>query len=185
MARRKSNPDHGSTMLLVVGGAAAVAYYGYTQGWFNTAGAFTTNLSPTGTNSAMPTNPITAATTQVVNTPVPAPPLGTPVNDANSLAAQLKANYAYIIPGAAIASNIATLAPNYAPILTSDNGLLLLRPDVASVVTSQINNRLVRAGGATLTSLQAATGETLAMIQQAMSSANLSGLRGLSGGAWG
>jgi hypothetical protein len=184
MARRKSNPDHNSTMLLVVGGAAAVAFYGYTQGWFNTTAVTASAPAPTQ-NPAMPNNPITSATTQVVNTPVPAPPLGTPVNDANSLAAQLKANYAYIIPGPSIASNIAALAPNYVPITTTDNGLLLLRPDVASIVTSQINNRLVRAGGATLTSLQAATGETLAMIQQAMSSANLSGLRGLSGGAWG
>lgn len=186
--RRKSNPEHGST-LLVIGGVAVVGYLLYSNGFFNSFGTTAAAPATTG-NGVFPTNPITAGTT-IVNAPPVTPPLGTAVNTPQDLASQIKANYPYIIPGAGVGSGGAvTLAPGYSLINTTDSGPVLLRGDVASAVQTTINNRLTRAGGASIPSLQQATDESLAQVLQVMSTQGLSGLgnfafAGLSGGAWG
>ena len=60
--------------ILLIGGAAALGYYGYTQGWF-------ANLFPAAA-SAVPKQPTTTPG------PTPVPPLGTKVTNVSDALAQ-------------------------------------------------------------------------------------------------
>lgn len=180
---RKSNPQ-GSGMLLMLGGAA-VAVYGYTQGWFD--GLFG---GPAVTYAAIPPppapsgNPIADPATQIVNTPSAPPPLGTIVTNANDVDAQLKAKYAYIIPdpsnvnalGGPIASTgyinmtyvLAHDAVTGAPVTAT----VYVRPDVSAPVQASIDARVAR-GADPLTSY-----DTIDQINSVMSTNGLTGIRG-------
>lgn len=184
MARRRtSNPKGGSGMLLMLGGAA-VAVYGYSQGWFDSIfGGGTPVYAPIAPPPAPTGNPIANAATQIVNAPSTPPPLGTVVNNANDIDAQLKAKMAYIIPDS---SNLAALAAplvsagyiNMTYVITTDavtgapvTATLYVRPDVATPVQSVIDNRVARGGDA------ASPYDSLDQINTVMSTNGLTGVR--------
>lgn len=177
----RQNPN--STGMIVMLGAVAVAAYGYMAGWFTTATAATTVLPPsTPTTGTSATNPINAGT-QLVNTPSTPPPLGTVVSDANGIAAQAAAGYAYILPAQSL-TNIMSLTPNgYSNINTTDYGSVFVRNNVFSAVNADLQNRMQRAinSGASATSVQNSSNLTLAQIVTSMSTNGLTGLYGMAG----
>lgn len=126
----RENPH--STGLIVMLGAAAVAIYGYTQGWFTSL--TTVPVTTPATGATQTSNPITNPATQIVNAPSSSvPPLGTIVNNGNDIAAQAAAHLAYINPSAAAVSQ----APSgYTMVHVSDmsaapSGVIYLRNDIA------------------------------------------------------
>lgn len=161
----------GSSNTILLLGAAGVAVYGYTQGWFNTI------LASFGGAAAAPA---IAAKPAAAVTPVP--PLGTTVTNAADALRQVAANDAYVLPDAAtFVSFQGALPGGYNTVTTTDKGQILLRPDVYAAVSGVLSNRVKRAAdaGASATSIQNAGQTTLAEIQTMMSTQGLSGLGGL------
>jgi hypothetical protein len=152
--------------ILLLGGVGALAY-GYYAGWFAQFG-----LGPIASPAAVP-----ASTPAASTVPAPVPALGTVVHTTADALAQIKANDAFILPDAATFAALSG-ATSYQPITTTDNGQILLRPDVNSAVQSVISGRVARASteGAATQSIQNAGQVTLAQIQQMMTNSGLSGL---------
>jgi hypothetical protein len=156
-----------SGTILLLGGAAALAYFGYTNGWFS-------SLFP-ATAAAPPPPPPPSGPPP----PAPIPALGTTVTNANDALAQVAANDAFILPDAATFTTLQSALPSgYQVIQTTDHGGVLLRPDVYAAVQKLITNRVTRATsqGASTASIQAAGNITLGEIQSTMTSAGLTGL---------
>src|SRR5579883_1849600 len=174
MARRKSNPEHAGSILLLAGVAVA-GYLAYVNGWLsNLLPAAAPTPTPTPTTGT--TNPVTNPNTQIVNAPSAPPPLGTVVTTANDISAQALAGYAYILPGPGI--NTSVPPSGYTAFTTTDYGTIYLRNNVYQVASTDMNNRIQRAinAGAAASSVQNAGNMTLAQIQQDMSNNGLTGM---------
>ena len=182
MARRRQSNPSGNTGLLLAAGAAGVAYYLYTKGYFSTT---TLAVTPAGTAATKTGNPISSGAA-VVNTPVSAPALGTVITTGNQLAAAISAKQAYIIPdpaqlsafGATLASagyvnytiNIAADASDANPVLQT----IYLRPDVATPEQTLNATRAARKGSVVY--------DRMTDIQSTMAANGLSGLSAFGGG---
>ena len=194
MAKRKSNPEHNSTMLLVVGGAAAIAYYGYTQGWFTNTNIVGT-VTPPLPNPSFPSNPISNGAT-IVNTPDPSIKLKAQIsamitanpND-SSIYPMIQQLQAMDAPSAASLTYAWQVAQANSP-----SGKAALSQSGANQLAMDMAN--IQAQNPTWSSDQVATAAqqlqaTQIANQKARQAAaygvntGVSGLRGLSGGAWG
>ena len=132
---RRSNPEHTGNLLLLVGVGVA-GYLAYVNGWFSslfggvTAAAQPLTVTTTGTG-----------TTTAPAASVTAPPLGTTVSSAAQVAAQVAANYPYILPNATTFGAYTSSAPSgYAAFYLTDAGNVLLRQDVASAANQQVSS---------------------------------------------
>jgi hypothetical protein len=171
--------EFGTILLLGLGGF--LLYEWYTGGLASLFSAATSTPTPTNTSSS--------------TTYSGPPPEGTVVTNASDIAAQAAAGFAYILPSQTI-TNLTSLTPNgYSSFTTQDYGVIFLRNNIYSAVSSYINNTIDR-----LTSSYAAAGQsvppqdianvtnsfTLGLVQQVMSSNGLSGINrtvfGQSGG---
>lgn len=174
--------DSTGTFLLI--GAAGLAYYGYTQGWFSSL--FGTSTAGSTTLTAAQLAAIQAAAgslnpppTASATPPPEVPALGTTVTNANQALQQVAANDAYILPDAGTFATLQTALPaGYNVAQTTDKGGILLRSDVYNALQTLIGNRVSKASaaGASLNSLQNASNVTLNDIQTMMSTQGLSGL---------
>jgi hypothetical protein len=166
----------GNTILLL--GIAGVGYYGWTQGWFNSLmSSFGGSSSPAPLPTPTPTGQTSVNPAAVAQTPLPA--LGTKVTSSADALRQIAANDAYILSDPATFSQLQmTLPGGYGWVITTDNGGVLLRPDVYSAVQNVINNRVSRATsqGASVSSVQQAGLTNLGEIQQMMTNSGLNGL---------
>lgn len=157
MARTRRNKGGDSSGTIMLLGAAAVAFYGYTQGWF--AGLFGT-AAPVAAAAPTSTGPVV-------------PKLGTVVTNAADLQAQVAANDPYILPSAAIQGSAPagyTTATNAKASETgAPNGQFYLRNDVASALLPVIGQ------GATLGTLYQFPVANLADVMAIMTSKGLSG----------
>lgn len=122
-----------------------------------------------------------AATGTPTSNPAPTavviPALNTPVSSVAQAAQQSAANYPYIIPASGLFNSLVTTGlSGYMPVVTTDSGAIFVRNDIGKALTTLVNNRLIRAGGAQLSSLMNATDITLSSIQQMMQTQGLSGL---------
>ena len=155
MARSRSNPEHSGTLLLL--GAAAVGAYGWYAGWFTSLMPVTTVAPAAPAQPSGTTNPVLNPNTQIVNAPSTAPPLGTIVTNANDQAAQVAANYTYIVPSAALVSQ----APSgYAMVKVSNMavapaGVIYLRNDILQKDLATANAVINAANAATRATMQA------------------------------
>ena len=149
--------DSTGTILLL--GAAGLAFYGYTQGWFNALLVSLGMPIPAGTiNPNGPTiidtvtgktltpaqqaalTAAAAAQTGSAATPAPTvPALGTTVTSAAQVAAQVGANDPYILPDATTYGAYSVSPPmGYASFNLTDKGNVLLRQDVANAANLQV-----------------------------------------------
>ena len=138
----------GSDTIMLLG-AAAVAYYGYTQGWFSGI------LGKLGGGAPAPATPAAA--------PAPAPTLGSKVGTVAQIAAQAAANDAYILPDWTMLPSASTPAPSgYSQFVLTDYPQgVFLRQDVDILA-----NQIVGSSGPI----------ALADLQKAMTAKGLSGL---------
>ena len=175
--------ENGSTFLLL--GAAAVAFYGYTQGWFSSLFG-TTAAAATSTAAQQ----AAAAAAAAAKGPV-VPPVGTVLTNAADLAAQVAAKDPYILPGPAL---IGQAPAGYSLAMDSmvgevggtgsAQGGFYVRNDVASALVALMNALQtatnVATGGVsapvTLETLYQYPIQNLAQLKTVMSSAGLTGL---------
>jgi hypothetical protein len=182
-----ASENSGSTILLL--GAAAVAVYGYTQGWFSKLfGTTTTSTTQTAAQiaaaqAATAQAAAAAAASAAQNSPI-LPPLGTILNNAPQIALQVAAKDKYILPGPALYSAASPPAGYTAAIdaLASEvgggSGGFYLRNDIAAAVLATVNGLLQAQGlpGLTLGTLTQFPIESLSTVNQIATSAGLSGL---------
>ncbi len=124
--------------ILLLGGGAALLYYGYTQGWFSNL--FGASAPAAGSTLTAAQQAALLAAAANMNTGVPAsatppaavPALGTTVTSAAQVAAQVAAKDPYILPDATTFGAYSVTPPmGYASFSLTDKGNVLLRQDVA------------------------------------------------------
>lgn len=146
----------GSSNTILLLGAAGVAFYGYTQGWFNSILSSFGPIINVGGGGSSGTNPqltaaqaaaIQAAAAKQGSAPIPpvatVPPLGTIVKNAGEVQAQAAAKDPYILPDAGTFTPYAmSPLPGYVAFglkAGNDYSNVLLRQDVYDLANSTVS----------------------------------------------